>query len=321
MTEIILLTGHLGSGKTTTLKHMLKEYEDNDVAAIINEFAAIGVDGEMLDKEGRKIAELNNGCVCCSKSNDMVKLVDVLQKKYDAKTIFIETTGVASLKPVLEALAKTNLPITNIVTVMDAKQYSTSKGFGIVSTQQIQHSSTIIINKTDQVSKTAINKMKKEIKSLNNQTQIIATSHGKVSVNQLKTAKKYKPSKKQEGILTKLFPELYQDKATKHINKKAMNSIVVELNDYVEKNKFKNYLENLPKQIPRAKGYIKTSTGTYEFNYSNKAYTLEKKEEKQKTTIVLIGNIGIKEKLKQKYLINQTLQKPKKLVNWLNVKT
>lgn len=320
MTEIILLTGQLGSGKTTTLKHMLQEYDDNDVAAIINEFAALGVDGEMLDKEGRKIAELNNGCVCCSKSDDMVKLVKLLQKKYDAKQIFIETTGVASIKPVLEALAKTNLPITKIVTIMDAKQFSRSKKeFGVVSNQQIKYSSTIIINKEDQVEKNVIKKMKQEIKAINNETQIIVTSHGKVHVKQLKTAKKYKPSKKEKGIIQKLFPELYQDEATKHINKHAKNSVVIQLNGFVDKHKFKSYLENLPKTIPRAKGYVKTNDATYEFNYSNNAYTFEKKENNKKTAIVLIGNIGFKEKIKQRYKINQTLRKPKKLVNWLNV--
>lgn len=306
MTDIILITGKLGVGKTTMLKHIL-ENEGKGTGVIINEFASVGVDGSFVDNDDMTIAEINNGCVCCSKSGDMKKIVKKLQEEYKVDKIFLETTGVATIKPTLEAISKVGT-VKKIVTVMDVKAYNDAGKFGPVSKQQIKYSTTIVLNKTDLASPS---KMIKDIRNINSNVQIIRTSFGKLDINDLKEGG-FTPSKEEKGVIQTLFPELYQDKATKHLNKSGTKSIVFKPTKPINKDRFETYLQNLPRHIPRAKGYINTGNKTYSFNYSQGIYTFQ--EEKGKPVIVLIGQLSLKDKLQQRYLLGKTHQEPRLLI-------
>src|SRR2546421_6408189 len=99
MVPVTILTGFLGSGKTTLVNRILKEQHGHRIAVIENEFGEAGVDNEILLSEaGEQIIEKNNGCVCCTVRGDLIRILrEVRERRESRKPQFeraiIETTG------------------------------------------------------------------------------------------------------------------------------------------------------------------------------------------------------------------------------------
>merc|ERR1719476_1197941 len=95
-TPVTILTGYLGSGKTTLVNHILRERHGLRVAVIENEFGEVGVDDAIVLETEEEIFEMNNGCVCCTVRGDLIRILERLgrrREKFDY--ILVETTGMA----------------------------------------------------------------------------------------------------------------------------------------------------------------------------------------------------------------------------------
>lgn len=127
-----IVTGFLGAGKTTLIRHVLENAGDRRLALIINEFGDVGVDGEILRACGVKncpeenIVELANGCLCCTVADDFVPAIEALlahEKRPDH--IIIETSGLALPKPLLKAFdwpaIRSKLTVDGVIAVIDGK--------------------------------------------------------------------------------------------------------------------------------------------------------------------------------------------------------
>jgi cobalamin biosynthesis protein CobW len=130
-TPVTIVTGFLGAGKTTLIRHLLKHAGGRRLALIINEFGDVGVDGELLRDcadaacPREAIIELANGCICCTVADDFAPAVTALlarQPKPDH--IVIETSGLALPKPLVKAFdwpdLRTRLTVDGVVAVVDA---------------------------------------------------------------------------------------------------------------------------------------------------------------------------------------------------------
>ena len=125
-----VITGFLGAGKTTLIRHLLETANGKRLALIINEFGDIGVDAEVLKACGNEscseedIVELANGCLCCTVADDFVPTIEALLAR-DPKPdhIIIETSGLALPKPLVRAFAwpeiRTRLTVDGVVAVID----------------------------------------------------------------------------------------------------------------------------------------------------------------------------------------------------------
>ena len=102
MIPIIIISGFLGSGKTTFLQHILKEHKPTDKVLIIeNDFGETSLDAANLAKTGATIREVTSGCICCSlQGNFQQALLDILQN-YDVDIIYIEPSGVSKLSEII----------------------------------------------------------------------------------------------------------------------------------------------------------------------------------------------------------------------------
>lgn len=125
-----IVTGFLGSGKTTLIRHLLERAQGRRLALIINEFGDVGVDGEILRSCGvascpeENIIELANGCICCTVADDFVPAIEALLGRGDRPDhIIIETSGLALPKPLVKAFdwptIRSRLTVDGVIAVVD----------------------------------------------------------------------------------------------------------------------------------------------------------------------------------------------------------
>ena len=105
-----IITGFLGAGKTTLIRHMLQNAQGRRIALIINEFGDLGVDGDILkgcgDETCREedVMELSNGCICCTVADDFIPTMEkLLAREGRPDHIVIETSGLAMPQPLVRA--------------------------------------------------------------------------------------------------------------------------------------------------------------------------------------------------------------------------
>lgn len=126
-----IVTGFLGAGKTTLIRHLITNARGRRLALIVNEFGEVGVDGELLKSCGAPdcteddIVELANGCLCCTVADDFLPtLQKLLDRPNPPEHIVIETSGLALPKPLVQAFAwpgiKSRTTVDGVITVIDA---------------------------------------------------------------------------------------------------------------------------------------------------------------------------------------------------------
>ncbi len=127
-----VITGFLGAGKTSMIRHLLGDAKGKRLALIVNEFGDLGVDGEILKSCGIEgceegdVVELANGCICCTVADDFVPAMEALLDRPDPPDrIVIETSGLALPKPLVKAFnwpeIRTRVTVDGVIAVIDAE--------------------------------------------------------------------------------------------------------------------------------------------------------------------------------------------------------
>ena len=131
-TPVTIVTGFLGSGKTTLISHLIRNAGGRRLAVVVNEFGTLGVDGEILkgcaipDCPEENIVELANGCICCTVADDFVPTVEaLLAMEPRPDHILIETSGLALPKPLLKAFdwpaIRSRITVDGVIALADAE--------------------------------------------------------------------------------------------------------------------------------------------------------------------------------------------------------
>ncbi len=127
---VTVITGFLGAGKTSLLRHLLENANGRRLALVINEFGDLGVDGEILKGCGEEtcreedVMELTNGCLCCTVADDFIPTLETLLARPERPDhIIIETSGLALPKPLLKAFQwpeiRSRTTVDGVITVVD----------------------------------------------------------------------------------------------------------------------------------------------------------------------------------------------------------
>ena len=129
-TPVTVITGFLGAGKTSLIRHMLENANGKKLALIINEFGDLGIDGDILKGCGDEtcteddVLELTNGCICCTVADDFIPTLETLLDREDRPDhIVIETSGLALPKPLVKAFqwpeVRSRTTVDGVITVVD----------------------------------------------------------------------------------------------------------------------------------------------------------------------------------------------------------
>ena len=209
-----VITGFLGSGKTSLVRHLLAHADGRRLAVVVNEFGELGIDRELLlgcgDDDCREgdIVELANGCLCCTVADDFLPtLTRLLESKNPPEHILIETSGLALPKPLVQAFAwpeiRTLTTVDGVLTVIDAAAVAAGRfaadpeavmqqraadpalahdnPLEEVFTDQLACADLVILNKTDLVAPTRLRALCREIEvQLRPGIKLVATRDGKI---------------------------------------------------------------------------------------------------------------------------------------------
>jgi len=178
--KVIVLAGFLGAGKTTLLKRILSwETDLSGTVVIVNEFGSVGIDGALLAEDGSEVVELTSGCVCCSLKVDLHLTLKTVREQFNPKRIFIEATGVADPRAIVEVFADAALQaymaVDKIVTVLDADFWEVRENLGTLFFNQLREADLILLNKIDNVDHNRVSLMLKELHATAPEAQVIPT--------------------------------------------------------------------------------------------------------------------------------------------------
>ncbi len=200
---ISVLTGFLGSGKTTILGHLLRQPEFSRTAVIINEFGEVGLDHELVEGSEDSFIELKTGCLCCKIRTDLAQTVqDMLQRRDEGKCspfdrIVIETSGLADPAPILQTLMTDTsiagrVVLGGVVTTVDAVTGANTLEREDISQKQVALADRIVLTKLD-LNGPAQPVLLRRLAELNAGAPVLSADRGKIDSQCLFSAGLYHP--------------------------------------------------------------------------------------------------------------------------------
>lgn len=221
-TPVLLLTGYLGSGKTTLVNRILSNEKGIKFAVIVNDIGEVNIDANLIEKGGivdekdDSLVALQNGCICCTLKMDLVQQLNEIISQHKFDYIVIEASGICEPAPIAQTIsvypqmypdmAKEGVAIIDsIVTVVDAKRMCDEFSAGNtlmkkdlgeddienLLIQQIEFCNTVLLNKVDEVSKTELLKVKNIIHALQPNVEIIECNYGDVELSKIINTKAF----------------------------------------------------------------------------------------------------------------------------------
>ncbi|MFA5528997.1 MAG: GTP-binding protein, partial [Peptostreptococcales bacterium] len=190
LTEIIIISGFLGAGKTTFIQKLLREtWKDEKVVLIENDFGDISVDAALLKSGGIEVREINSGCICCSLSGDFIKAIQELLNRFQPDKIIIEPSGVSKLSDIIKACSDPRvlslIKIKSKMNIVDVKRCQMYlDNFGEFFEDQIKEADTILLSRVEAFPE-KIEAAQEMIKNLNPQAIIYSKPWDKISADEI----------------------------------------------------------------------------------------------------------------------------------------
>ena len=186
---VTILTGFLGSGKTTLLNRILSEQHGKRIAVIENEFGEVGIDQALVINAEEEIFEMANGCICCTVRGDLIRVLGNLMKRRDKfDYVVVETTGLADPGPVAQTFfmddeISSEFSLDGIITLVDTFHINQQLGRSDESTEQIAFADVIVLNKTDLVKETELDKLEARLRKMNKMAKFIRSEMANIPIN------------------------------------------------------------------------------------------------------------------------------------------
>jgi G3E family GTPase len=212
---VTVFSGFLGSGKTTLLERVLNNHDGRRMAAIVNNLSEHSFDTRLLNgaslKHHKNVIELKNGCICCTRRDDLVEQVSKLAASNEFDYLLIESTGISEPLPVAACFFLDDefgntlddvVRLDTMVTVVDALNFpldyeradmlrerrvaldeSDDRSVSDVLAEQVEFANVIVINKVDLVPERELRRLEAVLHQLNPKAKLLAASHGVIPLD------------------------------------------------------------------------------------------------------------------------------------------
>ncbi|GAB1771676.1 GTP-binding protein [Priestia aryabhattai] len=285
---VTVLSGYLGSGKTTLLNHILKNKEGLKVAVIVNDMSEVNIDADLVKQGGfsrteEKLVEMQNGCICCTLRDDLMKEVERLADNDDIDYIVIESSGISEPIPVAQTFTyideELGIDLTQkcsldtMVTVVDANRFweDFSSGESLLDRKegtdendkrevvdllidQIEFANVILLNKVDLLTKDDADELQAVLHKLNSEATVIQTINSEVKLEAILHTDLFDFEKASQGA--GWIKELNEEHHTPETEEFGISSFVYRRNRPLHPERFMKWLEDWPVDIVRAKGFF-----------------------------------------------------------------
>ena len=219
---VSLLTGFLGSGKTTVLNRLLAHPDTGETAVIVNEFGEIGLDHLLVESGGEDTVLLNSGCLCCTVRGDLIETMRRLFKRRARREVpafqrlAVETTGLADPAPILHTLMTDPLLVNwfrldGVIATVDAAAGAQTLDAHPESVKQAAVADRLLLTKTDLAEEAATERLRTRLRALNPAARILTVQHGAVEPAVLFNAGLYDAETKSPDVRRWLRAEAYAE--------------------------------------------------------------------------------------------------------------
>ena len=288
---VTIITGYLGSGKTTVLNEILKNKGSEKIAIIVNDMGSINIDASLIKnstlcENDINMVELSNGCICCTLQDAFMTQISEIANDTKVKRILVEASGISDPSSIAAGfIAYQNMGLCNnvyldsIVCVVDADriysefmddildeetadqetadQETSGQDPDIINLvmDQIEFCNTILLNKCDLLTPDEISQVLKTIRTLQKDADIIECINGKINPDRIFNNRKFDFEKVMNSarIQEQFARGIHDDIEDEH----GINSFLYEERQPFDYDKFMDFLANdYPKEIIRAKGYM-----------------------------------------------------------------
>lgn len=274
-----VLSGFLGSGKTTIMAQMIDWAVENGLTPglIINEFGSIGIDGAVLAQEGLNITELSNGCICCTAQLDLIPALITMALNPKIDLLLVEATGLADPAEMLDKLTEPVLwktvEVGGIITVVDSKNWPLYETDLPLARRQVEFADALILSKCDLTITEEKEKLQSRLRELAPKAAFFEAANGKIREGaeelltfSLEVGRRKKERRQQLLQRPKLPtfeltpsnppPPLENLPAASH---RAIHSLSFEISEPLNLAAFENFLRELPPTIYRSKGFVRVA--------------------------------------------------------------
>ena len=306
---VTVLTGFLGSGKTTLINRILKLEHGLKIAVIVNEFGDISIDDKLISDQAQNIIELANGCICCSMQGDLLKAVhQVTARSFDVDYVLLETSGLSDPLPVATSILNdvpgNTVRLDGIVTLVDAANFDANLENAEVAFSQLVNTDLILINKIDLVEENIPGLIRQGIKKINRSAGILTCVNGNVEPSLLLDVK-------ISGLDAGYDPSA--DGHHHNNDLSEFDSISFESSKPVKLDLFRTFVDDMPECVFRGKGILNVADDDHRHIFhlvGNRCVITKGKpwppDDKPNTQLVLIGRqLGNTDMLEQ---LNHTWQ-------------
>ncbi|MCS3900894.1 CobW family GTP-binding protein [Methanococcus voltae] len=296
--KIDVISGYLGSGKTTFIQKLIKSTENERIVIIENEFGDIGIDGDILRDKGLDVVELEKGCICCTLKLNFLKSLNNIIEYMKPTRIIVEPTGMGLLSQIIGIVLdennediKNNCKLNSAITIIDGENYLEQvELFGDFFNDQIKNANKLIISKSQYISQEDLDDIVGSLRETNNNAVIISENWDSIDLDKF--------LKIIDESNEKISRELYVGDVHKAMQ--GVSSVLVKFNNPLNMESFKNAVNELKTNkyglIMRGKGFINyldeknPEIQRYaEFNYVGSNYEFENLNTKKSSEICIIG--------------------------------
>jgi G3E family GTPase len=296
---VSIITGFLGSGKTTLVNNILQNKKKWKIAIIVNEFGEVGIDNQLMMSTKEDIIELSNGCICCQVRGDLIETVLKILKKYkNLDYLIIETSGVANPIPVAQTFFLKDLQpvieMDSIITVVDTLHFKQNMKKSNAK-DQIKAGDIILVNKVDLVKKKEITAVKKAIKKIAPHARIVETTKSNIPLQLILNIGQFDIKRFLDEKGNWKEEDHEHDAFGNHIDEDGVISFMFKTTKPIDMHKFQRFAQHLPESICRSKGIIYFKGIKNKAIYQHVGRRIDVKtdkiwgKEKKQTQLVFIG--------------------------------